>query len=88
MNPRPVSAVAIALTLVAVLAVVLPTIYVAGYIGLSENLGVGSPFCGYRAFPSEWLAAIYEPAAEVESVFGGYDVDLIYHAGPGLTGFN
>jgi hypothetical protein len=42
----------------------LPILYVAGYLALSRNIGVGSPI---RAFRSRGLAMSYLPLALIES---------------------
>jgi len=74
----------IAAPILAVLAVVLPfAVYVGGYFGLSERIGIGGsgPLDGqqnirhyFRVYPSPWQATTFKPLAAVESWCSGIPV--------------
>ena len=62
------------------LAAVLLVVYAGGYFFLSRGVECAYPGgFGLRTYPTQWLAAIYRPAAMIEGLIRGYTIGTDYH---------
>ena len=56
--------------------VLLPLLYVCGYFGLADTIGISNG-CRIRMYGWQWAATIYEPAARVESAVADASIVVI-----------
>lgn len=68
------SASAVLLGIAALLIAVLSASYMAGYFVLCERIEAGR----FRVYEARWLATIYRPAAWVEYIVTGTEVETAY----------
>jgi hypothetical protein len=73
MTARPSTATPI----LAVLAIVLPMIYVGGYFWLGTRNDLDPEVEIVRIYPQQWLAKIYDPASRLEAWARNVEVTIM-----------